>query len=418
MKVLHHDATQQSLSLLRVVVFSIWIWLAWNIDFRLFAEIELSEIQPVGVLQLIPLPIWQRVMTHAGALFAIKSLTLVAAIFAACGLFRLPAMLIVCAGATFMESVVRSTGIMSHATISPLYAAYVLTGFQLLAWWRARRDPRDVSSAFPPIATVTMVLCMGYVATGTHRLAFGGPSLLFTETPDFWFLSRGIDGFMGHYTWRPAVYLVSSDATSTIIYAGIAGITLIEYLTPLVFVWPLFRRFALVALLGFHLNTVAMMDIAFFENMILLSLCFVDYHSLVSARVSATKPPIVFFDGVCGLCDRFVSALIRIDSAGVLRFAPLQGATASEAFGNLEGDPSGWAIVYLDETGRYERSDAALRVLGRLGFPYQLAWLGFVIPRSIRDAVYRFVARHRYRVFGKHETCPIPDPEQRFRYLP
>lgn len=126
---------------------------------------------------------------------------------------------------------------------------------------------------------------------------------------------------------------------------------------------------------------------------------------------------IVFFDGVCGLCNRFVDRLLAVDTDGVLRFAPLQGTTAQDRL------PAGLAdelntVVYLRDGVVLTRSDAALRILMDLGGWLKLHGAWFIVPRSLRDYVYDWIARNRYRWFGKHETCRLPTPEERTRFLP
>ncbi len=133
---------------------------------------------------------------------------------------------------------------------------------------------------------------------------------------------------------------------------------------------------------------------------------------------SVTEHPIVFFDGVCGLCNGVVDRMLRADHDGVLRFAPLQGETARALLPPQDGDPLRWTLVYLDEKGVHANSDASLEAARRLGGTWWLlSWLR-IIPRGLRDAAYRVVVRNRYRWFGKWETCRVPTPQERARFLP
>jgi predicted DCC family thiol-disulfide oxidoreductase YuxK len=139
------------------------------------------------------------------------------------------------------------------------------------------------------------------------------------------------------------------------------------------------------------------------------------------ASPSATAPvehPIIFFDGVCGMCNRFVDIMIRADRRGVFRFAPLQGETAQRMLPPRDDNPALWSMLYLDERGLHDQSDASLQVYRRLGGIWTIpSWARFV-PRAIRNPVYRFIARNRYRWFGRKESCRIPTPEERERFLP
>ena len=126
---------------------------------------------------------------------------------------------------------------------------------------------------------------------------------------------------------------------------------------------------------------------------------------------------IVFFDGVCGLCNRTVDKLVRMDKKASLRFAPLQGSTAHEIL------PAGMAdalesVVYWREGVVLNGADAALRILTDLGGWRAVYGLLWIVPRALRNAVYRWIARNRYRWFSKREMCRLPTPEERERFLP
>lgn len=134
--------------------------------------------------------------------------------------------------------------------------------------------------------------------------------------------------------------------------------------------------------------------------------------------VDPAAHPVLFFDGVCGLCNTTVNRLIRWDGAGVLRFAPLQGETASRVLPK-EDVTTLASVVLLDGGGTHRRTDAVVRVLRHLGGRYRLlAAALWLIPRPLRDVGYRFVAKFRYRVFGKKDTCRLPTAEERGRFLP
>lgn len=127
---------------------------------------------------------------------------------------------------------------------------------------------------------------------------------------------------------------------------------------------------------------------------------------------------IIYFDGQCGLCDRFVQFVLRRDRAARYRFAPLQGSTARERVAASLGPESSQTVI-LEEGGRFRvRSDAALAILTGLGGAWRLAGLLRVIPRPLRDAVYDLVARNRNRWFGRLAECRVPEPAERDRFLP
>jgi len=134
--------------------------------------------------------------------------------------------------------------------------------------------------------------------------------------------------------------------------------------------------------------------------------------------------PIILYDGVCGLCNRLVQFLLKHDKAGRLRFASLQSDFAEKVLGRHGFDPKDLDTIHVvenyDQPGErvLQKSDAVLRAGRELGgFWGASSNIGRVVPRSLRDLVYRFVATNRYRVFGKYDTCMLPEPDQRSRFL-
>lgn len=126
---------------------------------------------------------------------------------------------------------------------------------------------------------------------------------------------------------------------------------------------------------------------------------------------------IIFFDGVCGLCNRFVDHLLHADRHGRFMFAPLQGNTAKERLPSSRADALS-SVVYLRDGRVLQRSDAALRILIDLGGWRRVHRIWFAFPRAPRDAVYDWVARNRYRWFGKRAACRVPAPAEQSRFLP
>ena len=134
----------------------------------------------------------------------------------------------------------------------------------------------------------------------------------------------------------------------------------------------------------------------------------------------ASDAPLILFDGVCNLCSASVNFVIDHDPEARFRFAALQSDAAVKTLAQhgvtlRSGDPDSFVLV---EEGRvYERSTAALRVARNLGGAWRLLYAFIVVPAFVRDAVYKLVARNRYRWFGKSETCRVPTPELRARFL-
>jgi len=132
---------------------------------------------------------------------------------------------------------------------------------------------------------------------------------------------------------------------------------------------------------------------------------------------AVTGGAIVFFDGVCGLCNSSVDFVLRHDRRGRMRFAPLQGETAARLLPAADRENLG-SLVLWEDGQAWRRSTAVVHILWKLGgiwtVPAAVLWL---IPSPLRNAGYRVVAKLRYRLFGKKETCRLPSPEERGRFL-
>ena len=143
-----------------------------------------------------------------------------------------------------------------------------------------------------------------------------------------------------------------------------------------------------------------------------------EQRSTAGPEATSDAGPILFFDGECGLCDRFVRFVLDRDPAGRFRFAPLQGPTFA-AYRDRVDAPSLSTVVLVDGGRISIRSAAALRVLTRLRWPWPLVGrLGLLVPRPLRDRAYDAVAARRRRWFGPPPACRMPTTAERGRLLP
>jgi predicted DCC family thiol-disulfide oxidoreductase YuxK len=127
---------------------------------------------------------------------------------------------------------------------------------------------------------------------------------------------------------------------------------------------------------------------------------------------------VVYYDGLCGLCDRFIRFVVPRDQTQQYHYAPLQGTTARARLPKPP-DPEALTTLVFEDDGRFRvRSDAALAVIAGLGGAWRAVRILRLIPRPIRDAVYDWIARHRFRWFGRRDACRVPAPEERERFLP
>jgi len=130
------------------------------------------------------------------------------------------------------------------------------------------------------------------------------------------------------------------------------------------------------------------------------------------------KSPVLLFDGVCNLCNASVQWVLKRDRKGIFRFAALQ-SEAGRALLRQSGLSSENfdTVVLVDGDRVFTRSDAALEIVRRIGGPWSLLGIFRIVPRPLRNAVYDWVARYRYRWFGKTQSCMIPQPEWAKRFI-
>ena len=142
-----------------------------------------------------------------------------------------------------------------------------------------------------------------------------------------------------------------------------------------------------------------------------------------AGKLAAPRHHLLLYDGVCGLCNRFVRTILAVDHRRRISFAPLQGPTAARLAERHGFAVDGDTVVYVRYFGLegervHQRTDAVLLALADTGGVFWLARVLRVVPRGLRDPVYDWVAAHRYEWFGRHDSCPLPPPEHRFRFLP
>ena len=128
---------------------------------------------------------------------------------------------------------------------------------------------------------------------------------------------------------------------------------------------------------------------------------------------------IILFDGVCNLCDSAVQFIIRKDSKDFFRFVALQSEKGQEILSYLGIDPSKIDSIILYEPGiaYYHKAEAALKIAGYLGGIYSVLATLNVLPTGLKNSVYDYIARNRYKWYGKKEACMIPTPELKAKFL-
>jgi len=133
----------------------------------------------------------------------------------------------------------------------------------------------------------------------------------------------------------------------------------------------------------------------------------------------SSNQPILFFDGVCNLCNGTVDYVIRNDRSGSILFAPLQSASASKYLNDHDKDPNDLDTIILLKDGKiYTKAAAGVQIMQLMGGWLKIpAFIGRLTPTFLANAIYTLIARNRYRWFGKEETCRIPTADEAARFL-
>jgi predicted DCC family thiol-disulfide oxidoreductase YuxK len=130
------------------------------------------------------------------------------------------------------------------------------------------------------------------------------------------------------------------------------------------------------------------------------------------------RNPIIIFDGKCVLCSAFAQFILRTDGSGHFRLLAAQSPLGTALYQHFRLDAVQYETYILLEAGcAYFRSEAAIRIFEELGLPWRCAVIGRIIPPTLRDKLYDFVAQHRLRWFGARDTCYVPPPSQADRFI-
>ena len=126
---------------------------------------------------------------------------------------------------------------------------------------------------------------------------------------------------------------------------------------------------------------------------------------------------IILFDGVCNLCDSSVQFVIKHDKKDVFRFVPLQSELGQKIINHIGASTIDSTILYEPGKAYYLKSDVAFKILKEIGGFYKVLLVFSILPKSIRDHIYDYVAKNRYKWFGRKESCLIPTTELQSKFL-
>lgn len=122
---------------------------------------------------------------------------------------------------------------------------------------------------------------------------------------------------------------------------------------------------------------------------------------------------VVLFDGVCGLCNKSINILIKLDKNNILKYTSLQG----EFVKTLEIEPGIDSIIFYEDSRLYYRSTAILKILRSLGGLWVFTNIFYLIPVKLRDFIYDIIAKYRYRLFGKMKSCRMPNKDEKELFI-
>ena len=128
--------------------------------------------------------------------------------------------------------------------------------------------------------------------------------------------------------------------------------------------------------------------------------------------------PVILFDGVCNFCNSSVNFVIKRDRKARIHFAPLQSEMGIQLQLQYRFPPDSMnSFLFIEDGKLYSKSTAALRVCRYMGYGWPLCYGFIIVPKFIRDGIYNWIAKNRYKWFGVREQCMIPTPEVKARFL-
>jgi len=251
-----------------------------------------------------------------------------------------------------------------------------------------------------------ILLSLGYTLSGIHKL--GSPS---------W-----VDGTALYHVFSNPLarnnficeWMLTMPEILKILTWGALGLEIL--FAPLALFSKL-RPWVWLAMVGMHLCIIGAIDFADLTVGVLMFHLFTFDARWFPARSSfKNQEPILFFDGVCGLCSGFIDFLLQEDKTPVYKFSPLQGDTAKhyldEAYRSQLDSLALW-----ENKVTLQKSSAVLKCLRDIGGIWGVSSIFYLVPVMFRDRVYDFIARNRYKIFGERETCRLPTLEEKNRFL-
>jgi hypothetical protein len=281
---LHAQASPRALGLVRIVVFGMWWWHVLLVRSPEMAGMPVGLLEPVGVLALLPGPVWA-VLWTAEALWALKVLLLVGLGVSVLGTrwFR-PVAVGTCVLLTLYQGMPCSFGFVNHAEAVPLYAAYILAAFPSadgLSLFGPRRPRRPAAVYRAPLVAVTLVFLLTYTLVATRRLCLGGLGIFFDDTILYQVGGGGVVSPV-----RLGLRALENPWLVLMLRVGYPIITLHELLAPLCLYSRHFRWCWKAVMVPFHIGTGLLMGIFFPMSLLLIAVVLIDIDWFIAVSLS------------------------------------------------------------------------------------------------------------------------------------
>ena len=281
------------------------------------------------------------------------------------------------------------------------YVGWVLLAIAIISWWNQPKDNRSWSVPAPIFWWAWALLGLGYSLSGIHKL--GSPS---------WQDGSALFYLLENPLSRPGFIASLLQALPPILLKIQTWLVLaLELLSFPLMLISLTRPWIWLALSLMHVGIMLSVDfVDLTMGMLIIHLFVFDERWLKPKAGSA----IILFDGVCNLCDQFISLLVDVADPATIKIAALQSEAAQNIIDNDKEYPD--SIIYFSDGKFLYYSDAVIATGKSIGGFFRLiAEVLSIFPKPLRDIAYRWVARHRYKLFGKKETCRLPtEYDQKF----
>lgn len=255
---------------------------------------------------------------------------------------------------------------------------------------------------------IWMIMALGYTISGLHKCL--SPSWI-----DGTAIIHLLNNPLARDNWLREFILSMPEAT---LKANTWGVLALEVLFAPLCLFARTRKWTWLAMVGMHVGIAFLVNFADLTIGVLMVHLFTFDERWLPPRKVEAAAPVLFFDGVCGLCNGFVQFLFDIDRNGLFRVSTLQGSLAKERLPETMTKDLN-SLVVLSHSGEHLiKSQAVLYILGSVGGLWRLlTWVGCLSPRVLSDLIYDAIGRNRYKFFGKLETCRMPTPDERSRFL-